>query len=42
MSCADPKSREDALARKGDTLREFCENAQCCLNTRKMEKSLTG
>lgn len=23
MSCADPKSREDALARKGDTLREF-------------------
>lgn len=23
MSCADPKSREDASARKGDTLQEF-------------------
>lgn len=42
MSCADPESREDASARKGDTLRILCENAQCCLNTRKMEKNLTG
>lgn len=43
MSCADPKSREDASARKGGTLREFSVRMlKAALTPRKTEKNLTS